>query len=138
MEISAKNSLEQLNQTAALLLAAAVVELFPHVHIVEGEGTSKYFYYNFIFPFAFNDGLIPLIEERIRLILKEKRPLRAMEMIPSNAATLMQHHGQPIVSEKLLQVERATVEMMQLGDFVAYCPFSCLQDLPVMYFKILE
>jgi threonyl-tRNA synthetase len=124
------------NQIAALLLANAVVELFPDVQMVGGEGTSKYFYYDFVFPFAFNDAFIPLIEERIRLILREKRPMRAMEMIPSNAATLMQHHRQSIAAEKLLQVERATVAMMQLGDFVAQCP--PLPDLMLPHFKILE
>src|SRR5690349_9269961 len=133
-----KNPIVSLNQTAALLLAAAVVELFPGVQIVEGCGNSKYFYYDFLFPFEFKSDFLPLIEERIRLILREKRAFRSMEMMPSNAAMLMKHQHQRIAAEKLMQTQRATVQMVQIGDFALFCPLHPLESLVIPFFKILE
>ena len=138
MGISVETSLTSLNQTAAVLLAAAVVELFPEALLVDGRGTSKYFYYDFVFPFAFNSDFIPLIEERMRLILREQRAVRPLEMMPSNAAALMQHRKQHLAAERLMQIPRATVPMLQIGDFVAYCPEPALEELTIPFFKILE
>ena len=61
-----------LNSTASLLLAAAGCELFPDTQILGGRGTEKYFYTDFVFPFEFKNDFLPLIEERMRLILREK------------------------------------------------------------------
>ncbi len=138
MGISVETSLTSLNQTAAVLLATAVVELFPGALLVDGRGTSKYFYYDFVFPFAFKSDFIPLIEERMRLTLREKRAVRSMEMMPSNAAALMQHRKQEIAAERLMQIQRATVPMLQIGDFIAYCPEPALEELSIPFFKILE
>ena len=138
MKIFSSPPLDSLNQTAALFLAAAVIELFPDTLIVGGEGTSKFFYYDFVFPFEFTSNFLPLIEERMRLIMREKRTLRSMEMMPSNAAALMQHRHQMIAAERLMQVQRATVQMIQIGEFTAFCPQQELESSIILFFKILE
>ena len=60
------------NQTAAQLLAASVCELFPGIHLVGGRGTTEFFYYDFVIPFAWQADFLSLIEERMRLIIREK------------------------------------------------------------------
>jgi threonyl-tRNA synthetase len=138
MEISSESCTLSLNQTAAVLLAAAVVELFPNTRLVGGQGTSKYFYYDFIFPFEFKQEFLSLIEERMRLIIKEKRAVRSMEMMPSNAAALMKHQTQEIVAGSLMQVKQATVPMVQIGAFALFCSQPILEELSIPFFKILE
>ncbi len=138
MEISSESPTFSLNQTAAVFMATAVVELFPNTLIVGGQGTSKYFYYDFVFPFEFKPEFLSLIEERMRLIIREKRTIRLMEMMPSNAATLMKHLHQEMIADRLMQVQQATVQMVQIGDFAVFCPQSTLKELSIPFFKILE
>jgi threonyl-tRNA synthetase len=138
MEISSENPTVSLNQTAALLLAVAVVELFPDVLLIGGQGTSKYFYHDFVFPFEFKSDFLFLIEERMRLILREKRSFRSMEMMPSNAAALMLHQRQSIAAERLMHIQRATVQMVQIGDFAIFSPQHSLENLSIPFFKIFE
>jgi threonyl-tRNA synthetase len=138
MVIFSENSLAPLNQTTAALLAVAIVELFPDTLIVSGQGTPKYFYYDFVFSFEFKSHFIPLIEERMRLIIREKRPVRSLEMMPSNAASLMHHHHQRIAAERVLEVQRATVQMLQIGEFAVLCSQPFLEEFSIFFFKIFE
>ena len=138
MKISSENSTFVLNQTAALFLAAAAVELFPETCLSVGRGTYKYFYYDVVFPFEFKSEFLPLIEDRMRLILREKRAVRQIEMMPSNAAVLMRHFSQHIVADGLMQIRQATVPMVQIGDMTLFCPQPISDELSIPFFKILE
>ncbi len=138
MNISSSHSLTFLNQTAAVLLASAVTELFPGTLIISGQGTQQRFFYDFLFPFEFTPEFLILIEERMRLIVREKREARLLEMMPANAASMMRHRGQILAADVLDGIDRALVEMCQIGEFVAYSPFPFVEDLSAFYFKILE
>jgi threonyl-tRNA synthetase len=61
-----------------------------------------------------------------------------MEMMPSNAASLMRHHGQALVAERLDQLERALVVMAKIGDFVGFSPFALQENLDIPFLKIFE
>ncbi len=127
-----------LNQTAAILMASAVTELFPGTLLIEGQGTPDFFYYDFLFPFEFQEDFLTLIEERMRLIIREKRAVKLLEMMPANAASMLRHRGQILAADRLDAVERAVVEMCQIGDFAAYSPVPFLKDLSIPFIKILE
>lgn len=137
-EIPAEYSLATLNQTAAVLMASAVTELFPGALLIGGEGTPERFFYDFLFPFEFQSNFLSLIEERMRLIIREKREIRSLEMMPSNAASLMRHRSQELAAIALDQVDRALVEMCQIGEFVAYSPFAVLEDLSIPFLRLFE
>ncbi len=138
MQISLKKSTEPLNQTAAILLAAAVVELFPDVQLVNGQGGEDRFYFDFVFPFEFQENFLPLIEERMRFIIREKRNLKALEMVPSNAAALMRHQRQEIAAENLSRIDRALVSMCRIGEFTIYSALPFQDNFNSFFFKILE
>jgi threonyl-tRNA synthetase len=126
------------NQSAALVLAAAVIELFPGAQFLSGEGTSKYFFYDFTFPFTFQPELLILIEERMRLIIKEKRAVKMLEMMPLNAADLMRHNGQLLAAELLSNVEKATLSLCQIGNCVIPSLDVDLNELSIPFFKLFE
>lgn len=138
MNTSSHNSLALLNQTAAVLLASAVTELFPGTFIIGGQGTPDRFFYDFLFPFEFPPDFLILIEERMRLIIREKRAVKLLEMMPANAAAMMRHRGQMLAADVLDEVDRAVVEMCQIGDFVAYSPLPFIEELSIPCFKVFE
>ena len=55
-----------------------------------------------------------------------------MEMMPANAATLMQHRRQNLLAGRLLSMHQSTVPVAQLGDFIL--PFSEAEDLAIPHF----
>jgi threonyl-tRNA synthetase len=138
LQMTLENSEFSLNQTASLLLAAAVCDLFPHVLMVQGQGGKNYFHYDFVFPFEFQEHFLALIEERMRLLIREKRPVGTMEMMPTNAASLMEHQGQSLIAERLHQLDRTLIQMGKVGDFVTVSEAPILEDLNLPFFKILE
>jgi threonyl-tRNA synthetase len=138
MQTFSLHSLASLNQTAAVLLAAAVVDLFPGVLIANGQGTPERFFWDFVFPFEFQPDFLTLIEERMRFILREKKPVKLLEMMPSNAAAMMRHRGQFLAADALLELNRATVEMCQIGEFIAYSSAPFLKELAIPFLKLFE
>lgn len=59
-------------------------------------------------------------------------------MMPGNAASLMQHHGQDVVADKLLDTTRATVQICKIGQFVDFCPYPILDQLAIPHLKLIE
>ncbi len=110
------------NQINSLLLAAAVVELFPKALLVEGQGTEACFFYDIVFPFDFESHLLGVIEDRMRMIHKEDRVLRSLEMTPSNAALWMEHQKQYLIAKKLKKTPCSLVTMGQIGEFATWVP----------------
>lgn len=138
MEISPQKYLEPVHQTAAALLASAVLELFPGALLAGGQGTQERFFYDFVFPFAFEKEFLSLVEERMRFMIRERREVRLLEMMPSNAAAMMRHHGQTLLAETMEDVRRATVPLCQIGDFAVWSPSPFQENLAIPFFKLLE
>ncbi|MDR2540052.1 MAG: hypothetical protein LBC45_05660 [Chlamydiales bacterium] len=114
------------NQIHSLLLAAAVVELFPKALLVEGRGTESCFFYDIVFPFDFKPHLLGVIEDRMRMIYKEDRVLRSLEMAPHNAALWMEHQKQYLIAKKLKRYSCSLVIMGQIGEFATWVPHLSL------------
>lgn len=125
-------------QTAAQLIAAAATELFPGILLAGGRGTSICFYYDFIFPFPYNADFLPLIEERIRLLIREKRSIQTLEMMPQSAAALLLHRGQKVRADQLLLVQNSLVQMCQIGEWIDFCPFPFEEKIDLTHFKLLR
>ncbi len=127
------------HHTAAKMLAAAVLDLFPDTLLLGGQGTSQYFFYDFLFPFEFQEHITKMIEERMRLLLKERPSIRIMEMLPMNAASLLEHHSQTLLADQVMNLDAALVQMCEIGAFVDYCPYDLRERLPdPFYIKLLE
>ncbi|MBS0620150.1 MAG: hypothetical protein JSS61_01655 [Verrucomicrobia bacterium] len=133
-----QKTLIPLRQTAAEVLAAAVSQVFPAAQLVRGEGTVSYFFYDFRFPFVFQKEMLTLLEERMRIFLKEKPEIRVMEMVPANAAALLMHRGRPEIAKGVREISRASVQICQIGDFVDYCPYPFETNWSSPCFKLLE
>jgi threonyl-tRNA synthetase len=132
-------SLQTLRQSAAEILAYAVSDLFPNITLVSGESTDFGFYYDFIATQPIEEQVIPLIEEKIRSVVKEDLPIHSLEMMRENAATLFQHQGQPLKALLIMQASENIVTIFRLKDFYDYCPQPyAKQTQEIAAFKIMQ
>ncbi len=131
--------LQDLRHTASQVLAAAVLEVFPHALLVGGFATKLGFYYDFIFPFPFKQEFLPLIEEGMRKIIKEKCPLKELEMVPSNAKDLLLYKKQPLRAEVVGKSKKALISLIQINNHVDHQFFNYPHDTGVVSaFKLLH
>ncbi len=98
-----------IRNSAALLLAEAVCEMFPGTQIVQVQGTDTIFFADFLFSSPFEKVFLPLLEEKMRSLLPEAEEVVTMEMVPPSAAGLFQQAGQEVYLSRLPKDRRALV-----------------------------
>lgn len=111
-----------LRRTAAEIAAAAVVEVYPNVELQGGGETSIGFSYEFYIPHPVH---LHLIEEKMRQIVREKRPIRTLEMVGFSATELFKSQGQEARAE---EVEEGLVDVIQIGSFHDLSPGPHLKN----------
>lgn len=117
-----KQNLLSLRRCAAVLLAYAVKELFPGVQLVEGDTTDYGFYYDFIFEQRLPDQAFPLIEVKIKALIKEGLEIRSLSIMRENAGALLLHTEQPFLAERAIQEELNIISLLQIGEVYDICP----------------
>lgn len=111
-----------MRRTAAEIAAAAVYEIYPNVELWGGGETSTGFYYDFSCPHPVQ---ISLIEEKMRQIVRERRPIRILEMVSFSAGELLKKEGHAARAEEL---EEGLVEIVQIGAFHDLSPGPHLKN----------
>ena len=92
-------------------------ELFPGTELWRGEATDTGFVCECYFPHPVNPETLHLIEERMKLIVKEKRPIRTLEMTPRSAFELFKKEGHETQCQILEEIEGNLVEVIEIGSF---------------------
>ncbi|MBI5272898.1 MAG: hypothetical protein HY861_02825 [Chlamydiia bacterium] len=108
-------NLSSLNRTAAEVAAAALCEIFPGIELLGGSRTSIGFSYDFLASHPLPAEAEVLIEERMRQIVREKREIRVLEMVPVSARGLLEKAGRLARLEEC--VEGGLVQIIQMGSF---------------------
>jgi len=124
---------ESLRTHCRCLLAAAVSDLFPEARLLGGCATAHGFYYDFELPVPFQEHMLVQIEERMR---RTKADFRLSEMVPSNAASFLEHKG---FSERARMAKASPEPLLQvaeLGDFADFYEGEC--GASPGQFKLLE
>jgi len=113
-----------LRRTAAEIAAAAVYELYPDVRLLGGGETPSGFFYDFYFPHPLHAHII---EEKMKTLVREKRPVRTLDMIAFSASELLISQGH---LERALELEGESglVELIQIGTFHDLCPGPHLKN----------
>lgn len=127
-----------MQQMAVQYLFVAIRELFPKAVLMNGEGTFRCFYCDVRFPFSFQEEILPLIEERMRRILRENPSIRIFEMVPSNAATLLRRQEQREWARRIEAFPASTVQMSQIKEMVNPSSFEEDPSEHLFNFKLLE
>jgi threonyl-tRNA synthetase len=129
--------LYRLRHSAAHVLAQAVAEHFKQdgpVLFGIGPPIDDGFYYDFVLPRPLSDDELPLIEERMRLIVRAAYPFEGWEVKDGHARSMFA--GQPFKRElidglvrgalddngnPLPRAERPAITVFRQGDFVDLC-----------------
>lgn len=121
-------SLTELRQSAAELLACAVLDLFPGAHLVDSSTTEFGFYYDFIASQPIDEHALVFLEEKIRGLIKQNHEVRSLDMMRENAAAFFEHKGQPYLAQKVLDARENIVSVFQMGEFHDFCPSPYVQS----------
>jgi threonyl-tRNA synthetase len=121
----AEPTLDILRHSAAHLMAAAVVELFPGAQYDVGPSIEDGFFYNFRLPDGrhFVDDDLPRIETRIEELAARKVPFVQEEMPRAQAVELFtaMHQDFKVDIINRLPDDVASVSIYRTGDFVDLC-----------------
>lgn len=121
ISIDSNAGLEILRHSTAHLMAHAVKILFPTAKITIGPAIKDGFYYDFDYDQGFSADDFPLIEAKMRELVREDIPIQRIEMRREEAHRLFKEKGEPYKIELLEEIADEQVSIYQQGDFIDLC-----------------
>jgi len=141
--MSEKLPLDTKRHTGAHILAAAVYEMFPEAQFGVGPTTGNGFYYDILLPRTLIPEDLPLLEDKMKAIMKANLPVEREEMAIDDAIDHFRQAGQLLKVELLQDLkthgttnfseiygegesipsenEVTTVSVYKIGNFVDLC-----------------
>jgi len=120
-----ENKLDILRHSASHILAVAVLEMFPEAKFGIGPTIEDGFYYDFDLPRTLIPEDLPLLEEKMRAIIKQNFPFERQEIDTKKAIGLFEKAKQPYKVElikDLVENEKfEEVSVYKTGTFVDLC-----------------
>lgn len=134
-----KDNLSTLHHSAAHVLAAAVLEMFPDAKLGIGPAIDDGFYYDFELPRTLIPEDLPLLEEKMRAIIKADYPFERAEMDRRNAEEHFTTAGQPYKVELIKELPDDKATVYKSGNFVDLCKGPHLASTgQIKAFKLLK
>ncbi|MGC8743127.1 MAG: threonine--tRNA ligase [Verrucomicrobiia bacterium] len=117
------SEIERLRHSAAHIMAAAVLRLWPNAKLDIGPATEEGFYYDFDLPdHRFTPDDFPKIEEEMRKIVKENHRFEKFVKTREEAKALLEQKGQTYKIDRLNDIpEGEPISFYQSGEFVDLC-----------------
>ena len=117
------NNLETLRHSAAHVLAAAVLEMFPEAKFGIGPAIENGFYYDFDLPRTLIPEDLPLLEERMKAIIKADHKFKEAKISADTAKTDFEKLGQTYKLELIDELAKAGEQICiyRAGQFVDLC-----------------
>ena len=116
------NELMRLRHSAAHMMAAAVLRLWPEARLDIGPPTDEGFYYDFDLTHRFSPEDFPKIEEEMRKIAKENQVFEKSIRTRDEAKAWFAARGQTYKLERLGDIpEGEAISFFQNGEFVDLC-----------------
>ena len=94
LDAGAHDRLDTMRHSAAHIMAAAVLELFPEARLGIGPAIKDGFYYDFDLPRALTPGDLEAIEERMRAQVAGNLPFERTELDREAALNQLENEGQ--------------------------------------------
>jgi len=116
-----EKSLDTLRHSAAHIMAAAVMELFPGTKVAIGPSIEDGFYYDFDRSEPFTPEDLGKIEEKMKEIVKANHPFVCSNMPKDKAIKEFNEKGEKYKSEIAQGIEEDTVSIYKSGDFTDLC-----------------
>jgi threonyl-tRNA synthetase len=120
MNIEEKNiKLETMRHSTAHIMAEAVKSLFPEAKFGIGPAIEDGFYYDFDLPRALIPDDLPVIEEKMRKIIKSGMPFICKQSAKDEAKKIFA--SQPYKLELIEELPDETVSIYEQGEFTDLC-----------------
>ena len=119
-----ENKLELLRHSTAHILAAAVLEMFPEAKFGIGPAVENGFYYDFELPRTLIPEDLPLLEEKMKAIMKSDFAFEKAEVSIDDAMKKFKELKQTLKQELIDDLHKAgneTVTIYKSGHFVDLC-----------------
>lgn len=119
-----KKNIEIIRHSAAHVLAAAVLEMFPEAKFGTGPAVENGFYYDFDLPRTLIPEDLPLLEERMKNIIKANHKFEKAEIQIGEARSDFEKLGQNYKVELIGDLEKSgekTVSIYKSGSFIDLC-----------------
>ncbi|MFZ0430420.1 MAG: threonine--tRNA ligase [Acidobacteriota bacterium] len=113
--------LEVLRHSTSHLMALAVMDLFPDVHLGIGPATSEGFYYDFQTSHRFTEEDLQRIEERMRELQSDGLPYEPSLVTREEALGFFGERGERLKVELISERENQTLSCYRLGKLVDFC-----------------
>ena len=158
-----ESKLYSIRHSLAHLLAAAVLEFDPKVKFGIGPVTNDGFYYDFLFSKEITEKDLPLLEEKIKDMIKKNIPFIAKKILINEGKKLFKKLKQPFklellndlqkygttdyqkiteIKEKKLKVKKIKyVTIYQTGNFIDLCRGGHVKktnEIPIDAFKLIK
>jgi len=122
--MSRANKLEILRHSASHVLAAAVLEMFPDAKFGIGPAIENGFYYDFDLPRTLIPEDLPILEEKMKAIIKANYPFEKEDISVENALEHFKKAGQDYKIELIKDLEKdgnKKVSVYKTNGFVDLC-----------------
>lgn len=139
LTVSDKQGLSAYRHTTSHILAEAVKRLYPQAKLAIGPSIDTGFYYDFEHePFSRED--LDRLEEEMKKIIKEAKPLEKFTLPRKEAIAFMEERQEPYKVELIMDLpEDAVISFYRQGDFVDLCAGPHLMSTkPVKAFKLIS
>ena len=102
-------------------MAAAVKELFPQAKLAIGPAIEDGFYYDLELPRALKEEDLPVIEEKMKEIIKRNEKFERVEYPRAEALQMMQKQGQTYKIELISGIPDEKISFYKSGEFIDMC-----------------
>ncbi len=133
-----------LRHSTSHILAAAVLEMFPEARFAIGPAIENGFYYDFDLPRTLIPEDLPILEEKMREIIKANYAFEKAEISTAEARTDFEKLGQIYKIELIDDLEKkenTKVSVYKCGPFVDLCSGPHLEstgEIPADAFKLTK
>lgn len=119
-----KFDIETIRHSLSHVMAAAVLEMFPEAKLGIGPAIDNGFYYDFDLPRTLIPEDLPLLEAKMKAIIKQNLPFERVEVTSDEAIKRLSKSDQPYKLELIEELKadgEKNISIYKTGDFIDLC-----------------
>lgn len=122
-----EEALQILRHSTSHLMALAVTQLYPEVHLGIGPATSEGFYYDFQTPRRLTEEDLETIEKKMQELRSQDLPFEPSIVSQEKALKFFQKKGEDLKTELIEERDGEILSCYKLGELVDFCtgPHVC-------------
>ncbi len=134
-----EDDLLKMRHSLAHVMAEAVTELFEDVKLGIGPAIEDGFYYDFDMPHRLTPADLPVIEKKMRQIIKQAQRFERIEMSKEEAVKFFKARGEKYKLDLITNLPDCAISVYKNGPFMDLCKGPHLEHTgQIRYFKLMN